>query len=200
MPSIKRVPDITFIVTAHSKPDALRITLGSLVLQKNIKSEILVSNNANGITRQAIRDVCRQFLNHPVREIPNDAPECYSAIEKIAPFATGKFLCFPSEEDYYTPVFAKKLLDHARRYKLHLVYCDSLYDDRIVGSYEVMRVQPRLGHIDKGGFLLRRNLFSGFPGTPDENTAASCDAYLIEKLRNDGISFGKVCEVLWVHN
>ena len=190
-------PDVSFIVTAHSKPQALRLTLISLLEQKKAKCEIIVSNNATGIARAAISAVCKELA---VGCVVNDAPECYSAIERLAPLATGKFLCFPSEEDYYTPVFARKLLDHARRYKLHLVYCDSLYDSRYIGSYEVMRVQPIIGHIDKGGFLLRRNLFNGFPGTPDEAVASLCDGYLVEKLRAEGISFGKIPEVLWVHN
>lgn len=192
-----KAPDVSFIVTAHSKPRALIVTLQSLTLQRGANVEILVSNNAKGIMRAAISTVCK---NYNVKEIKNDAPECYSAIEQLAPSATGKFLCFPSEEDYYTPVFARKLLDHARRYKLHLVYCDSLYDSRVFGSYEVMRVQPLMGHIDKGGFLLRRNLFNGFPGTPLENIPTLCDGALIERLRGDGIAFGKICEVLWVHN
>ncbi len=192
-----KAPDVSFIVTAHSKPEALKITLISLKLQKGVACEILVSNNAAGKNKDSINSVCRAI---GVRCIENAAPECYSAIELLAPSATGKFLCFPSEEDYYTPVFARKLLDHARRYKLHLVYCDSLYDSRVFGSYEVMRVQPLMGHIDKGGFLLRRNLFNGFPGTPLENIPTLCDGNLIEKLRRDGIAFGKICEVLWVHN
>ena len=195
-----RVPDISFIVTAHAKPDALRITLGSLVLQKDIKCQILVSNNATGIMKAAISSVCKEFNVREVVEVQNSAPECYSAIEKLAPLAKGRYLCFPSEEDYYTPVFGKKLLDHAKRYKLHLVYCDSLYDSRYIGSYEVMRVQPLIGHIDKGGFLLRRNLFNGFPNVPDSDIPTLCDGQLIEKLRADGISFGKIPEVLWVHN
>lgn len=190
-------PDISFIVTAHSKPDALRITLGSLQLQKDVKIEILVSNNAKDKMQTRISNVC---AGYQVKEILNSAPECYSAIEKLAPLATGKFLCFPSEEDYYTPVFGRKLLDHARRYKLHLVYCDCLYDSRYTGGYEVMRAQPLIAHIDKGGFLLRRNLFKKFPGTPDEAIPALCDGLLIEELRRDGISFGKIPEVLWVHN
>ncbi len=195
----KRVPDISFIVTAHSKPDALRITLQSLLLQKKCSVEILVSNNQiNPVMSKQISSVCAWFPT--VREIKNKQPECYSAIKQLAPLATGKYICFPSEEDYYTPVFGIKLLEHARRYKLELVYCDSLYDSRYIGSYEVMRVQPLIGHIDKGGFLLRRNLFTEFPGTPDEEIATLCDGYLIEKLRADGISFGKIPEVLWVHN
>ena len=193
-----KAPDVSFIVTAHSKPEALRITLSSLLLQQKVSMETLVSNNATSkYFRDAISSVCKEYK---VREVQNAAPECYSAIELLAPSATGKFLCFPSEEDYYTPVFARKLLDHARRYKLHLVYCDSLYDSRVFGSYEVMRVQPLMGHIDKGGFLLRRNLFNGFPGTPLENIPTLCDGALIERLRGDGIAFGKICEVLWVHN
>ncbi len=191
------MPDISFLVTAHSKPAALKITLSSLILQKSIKAEVIVSNNAKGKMADEISNVCAVY---GISCIINSSHDCYSACEHIAKYATGKYICFPSEEDYYTPVFGKKLLDHARRYKLELVYCDSLYDSRYIGSYEVMRVQPIIGHIDKGGFLLRRNLFNGFPGVPDDDVPALCDGLLIEKLRTEGISFGKIPEVLWVHN
>lgn len=170
------------------------ITLQSLILQKNITSEILVSNNS-GSAR--ISDICQMF---EVKEIRNDEPECYSATNLLAKHARGRFLCFPSEEDYYTPVFGRKLLAHARRFRLQLVYCDCIYDSRYIGSYEVMRVQPIIGHIDKGGFLVKRELFKGWPDTPIAGEPALCDGKMIEHLRGDGISFGKIPEVLWVHN
>src|SRR5258707_6354582 len=97
----------------------------SLKLQKKARVEILVSNNANGWMREEINQICNRFQ---VEAIENDEPECYSATNLLAKQARGRFLCFPSEEDYYTPVFAKKLLDHARRYKLHLVYFDCIYE------------------------------------------------------------------------
>ncbi len=169
----------------------------SLKLQQNCTSEILVSNNAYGRVKDEISKVCKLFS---VAEVQNGEPECYSATNLLAKQARGRFLCFPSEEDYYTPVFAKKLLHHASRFKLHLVYCDCIYDSRYIGSYEVVRVQPMIGHIDKGGFLVKRNLFRGWPGTPDEAIPALCDGQFVEYLRGDGISFGKIPEVLWVHN
>lgn len=195
---LKNLPDITFIVTAHYKPNQLKLTILSLLQQKGAKVEILVSNNTKDLKmRKAISEVCTELH---VRCIVNDAPECYSAINKIYPEARGRFLCFPSEEDYYCPEFSRKLLQHAKRFRLQLVYCDCLYDSRYIGSYEVMRVQPIIGHIDKGGFLLNRFLFEGFTDAPDKEIPTFCDGYLIEKLRAQQISFGKIPEVLWVHN
>ncbi len=194
---LRSVPDISFLVTANSKPEALAITLTSLNLQKKCSIEILVSNNATGQMREDITSICEMC---DVTEVQNDEPECYSATNMLAKRARGKFLCFPSEEDYYTPIFGQKLLAHARRFKLDLVYCDCIYDSRYIGSYEVMRVQPIIGHIDKGGFLLKRQLFHGWPDTPTLPISSLCDGKLIENLRGDGISFGKIPEVLWVHN
>lgn len=195
---MRRNVDISFLVTANSKPDALRITLGSLKLQKDIKSELIVSNNAsNAATLSKISKVCAEF---GAQCIVNSQPECYSATNLLSQYAIGRYVCFPSEEDYYTPIFGRQLLTHAKRFKLHLAYCDCLYDSRYTGSYEVMRVQPIIGHIDKGGFILRRNLFNGWPETPTTPCAAFCDGLLIENLRANGINYGKVCEVLWCHN
>lgn len=194
----KRLPDVSFLVTAHSNPKGLLITLASLKAQKDTKCEILVSNNAtNEDIADEISRLCKLFR---VKEIKNECPECYTAGNLLAEHAEGKYLCFPSEEDYYTPIFARQLFCHAERFKLHLAYCDCIYDSRYIGSYEVMRAQPIIGHIDKGGFLLRRSFFPGWPEVPKSEIPAFCDGLLIENLRAKGIAFGKVCEVLWVHN
>lgn len=192
------VPDISFLVTAHSKPAALVITLQSLFLQRNVKSEILVSNNAYGKMKKEISEVCARY---PVNEFINEKHNCYAATTFLSKHAKGKFLCFPSEEDYYTPVFGEKLLSHAKKFNLQFVYCDCLMDSRYFGSYEVLRAQPILGHIDKGGFLIKRELFKGWPKTPDRAIAAGCDGMLAEQIKNKKtVPYGKISDILWVHN
>ncbi len=78
-----------------------------------------------------------------------------------------------------------------------LIYCDCIYDGHGV-KYASMDVAPVGGRIDKGGFLLRRECFSGFAGPAGIDRAA--DAWLIEALIRTGVTHTKAPGYLWIHN
>jgi hypothetical protein len=75
-----------------------------------------------------------------------------------------------------------------------------VYDARLTGKYALLRQEPREGVIDKTAFLLRRDLFTGFPGKPVGDAPANCDGKLVEQLVSAGVVHGKVDEVLLFHN
>lgn len=197
---MRNVPKISFLVSAYDRPKELEICLRSLKLQQGISFEILVAINSTGRDFQLNQAVCNE-LGVQSFATARYCKECYSSGNWLAKRATGEFICFPSDDNYYVPKFGQKLYDFAKSFRLKLVYCDCIYDDRYTGSYEVMRVQPLIGHIDKGGFILRRDHFPGFPKVPKVAEPAFCDGLLIEKLRAEHkIQYGKIHDILWFHN
>ena len=78
-----------------------------------------------------------------------------------------------------------------------LIFCDCVYDGhgRIYAHEDV---RPEVNHIDKGGFLIKREVFPGFNGAPVGPCAA--DGWMIEQAVKSGASLAKVPGILWVHN
>ena len=187
-----RKPEISFIVSSYARPIELTICLKSLELQRT-NCEILIADNKGSSITQ---DICDGYAYY---DTSKKCKDCYQSANLLAKEARGKYLCFPSDDNYYTPFFAERLLAHAKRFKLDLVYCDFIQNPTTVGSYEVFRAQPIIGHIDKGGFLVKRDKFPGFP-TGSARKDVFADGLMIEQLRGTGIRFGKVNDVLWVHN
>jgi hypothetical protein len=130
--------------------------------------------------------------------IHTHAKTCYHSAEHGAAFAEGKYLCFPSDDSYYVPRFQELMVQAAESRDLQLVYCDMLFDGRRMGGrYGVLNVQPQLNHIDKTGFLVRRDVFDGFH---EKDASPAADGYFIEEMLRRGIRHGKVQDVLAVHN
>jgi glycosyltransferase involved in cell wall biosynthesis len=187
---------ISFIVSAHDRPIALRLCLLSLILQKYTDWEMIVVDNAetDEIARQH-EDACS--MDARIKYLRTGCTTCYESSEIGAGIAKGDWLCFPSDDSYYLPEFAGKLISHAEANKLELVYCDLV----MAGEENciVLNCQPKCCHIDKTNFMLKRNRMIPFPGkVPGERSCS--DGLLIDELMGLGIRQGKVPQPLCVHN
>lgn len=188
----KTMPKVSLIVSTYHQPDKLACLLYALKVQTYADFEVLVADNSMDpamLYRNASL-VCdlNDFRFHHLATGPND---CYGAAEKLVPEAAGEYLGFPSDDGYYVPGF----LDLMMKHNADLIYCDMVYDPRYCGKWAAIECQPKLGYIDKGGFLLRRKLFTRFP---DDHRLA--DGILINELMARGISHAKAVGLLWVHN
>lgn len=200
---------ISYIVSAFNRPMMLKTCLASLTSQVSEHNrEIIVTDNTLDIDISVAHSfICSYF---GVRYIRTMAESCYHSAEMGAALATNEWLCFPSDDSYYVPLFESKMLNFAAMYNWDLVYCDLIYELHRIGQgqgYKVLDVQPKWCHIDKTCFVLRRHLFESFPdkgkdGLYRENsTSSGSDGYLIESLvARPGLRHGKVVEVLAVHN
>jgi hypothetical protein len=74
-----------------------------------------------------------------------------------------------------------------------------VYDPRGGTAYRPIEVLPQVGLIDKGGFLVRRELFTGFPVEQDGGRQFA-DGMFVEQLVRRGVRKAKVPGTLWFHN
>ncbi len=208
---------VTYIVSAYDRPDMLRCCLASLAVQTDRDFEVIVADNSKTFAEQQ-QNAAVVSAFHDSRFGHRDTDciktvggwDCYWSAEYVAyNWAKGDWLCFPSDDSYYVPVFQERLLTRAKKDNLQLVYCDMVHGRSItpeIGSrfdrYERWFVEPRVNHIDKTGFLIKRSSFGGFVGkNRDAVGPASCDGLMIEDLvQRWSIRHGKVDEVLMVHN
>lgn len=127
------------------------------------------------------------------------AVECYDSANMVAPTTKGEWLCFPSDDSLYVQGFSEVMVDTANRTRADLVYCDCIYrQEKTAGkwpAYTVLETQPRMGRIDKTCFIVRRELFKGFPPHPK----GWRDGALIEQLVGDDVRHAKAPGVLVVH-
>jgi hypothetical protein len=188
-------PGITFIVSAYERPWALECCLASLREQSPNTTLIVTDNDPE----RRHEGICTHFGALHISTSTVSPFTCYGAANfAVEIYARREYLCFPSDDSYYTPDFAGSMLRGATDYNLDLVYCDML-DRRIRGYYSVFPVLPRLGHIDKTGFLIRAELFrrlGGFQHRPDPFS----DGDLIERAVTGGATHAKVPGVMVVHS
>lgn len=176
----------SFIVSAFDRPDALACLLYSLKIQTEPDFEVIVTNN--GTRSLSVADPRFEYFGPELRD-------CYESANYGATLATGEYLCFPSDDGYYAPRFLELMLRHGAN--ADLIYSNCVYDGHGC-ECGFMDAAPKCGSIDKGGFLVRRSLFTGFLGPFGADRAA--DGWLIEELVRSGASQQKVPILGWVHN
>ena len=203
-------PKATYIVSAYNRPECLPCCLWSLKVQSDPDFEVIVANNAMDWQAQLEHLNVVQSLNDPRFRHVNTAKfssrspawDCYWAAEWIFTHeARGEWICLPSDDSYYVPVFQQAMLEAAAHNRWQFVYSDMLYDRRLSGRYDRLLVEPRRDFIDKTGFLLHRNAWIGFPTKPTETPGpSSCDGEMAAELVRRGVAHGRVPEILVCHN
>lgn len=191
------MPKCTFIISAYDQPDELMLALLSLKVQTEPDWEAIVCDNSKRVKNSA----AVSLINDPRVRIEwtgKKCTNCFQSANLVVPKATGKYLCFPSCDNYYVPQFLELMLAHD---PADLIYCDMLHDPRGGnGEYRVWNVKPKISCIDKCGFLLKRELFQPFPWQLGQEGPTAADGMLVETLVKSGVKTAKAPGVLWVHN
>jgi hypothetical protein len=96
-------------------------------------------------------------------------------------WATGEAFIFPQDDAYYVPTALAEMVAALERDSGgDLALCGWLYD--LLG-FAPMPPNPRVGHVDVGGFLVRRETFLA-TGWPDSSQTA--DGKFIEGAARSG--------------
>jgi glycosyltransferase involved in cell wall biosynthesis len=201
------MPKVSYIVSAYNRPASLPCCLWSLKVQTDPDFEVIVADNGLEIAHDIRHQLAVCNLNDPrfrrvdTSNSENPAWDSYWSAEiAVEHEACGEWLCFPSDDSYYMPIFQEALVKAAEERGWDLVYCDMIYDRRLSGKYATLDVQARVGQIDKTGFLLKREKWIGFPHKPTVPGFSCADGEMIAQLVASGVKHGKVSEILVVHN
>ena len=117
----------------------------------------------------------------------------------------SEFVLITNGDNYYAPVFLERMFAKVDKDKLDLVLCDMIHSherpgERSQTSYKPFVTFPSLNHIDMGAFIVRADLAQS-AGFADKSYAA--DGVFVERIMRSGVRpvrWGKVDDVLFVHN
>ncbi len=184
---------ISFIVSVYDRPENLAGLVPQLKLQFKHLETIICDNFG------MVPDPEGMFGARLLGTGEMGALDPYDSANIAAREARGEWLCFPSDDSLYVADFSGIMLNMAKLTGAGLIYCDCVYKQGSIAgnwpAYSVLDVSPRMGRIDKTCFILKRELFQGFPPHPRNYR----DGALIEELVRSGVKHAKAPGVLCVH-
>lgn len=190
-------PSVSILIATHDKPQALGACLRSLQIQKFDDFEAIVVHEQSPKMWESARvlnelkDNRFRFLSYP--EDVNDFGITAKvwALEK----SSGGIIAHVNGDCYYTPVYLERMVEPIASGRADFTYCDWVTHHN---AYRVLEAFPRLGRIDSGGWLCRRDVVEATPW-PSEQRKDCGDGWYVEQLAV-GRRLEKVDGVLWVHN
>lgn len=191
-------PKITFIVSAwgRRRPLCLRTMLSSLIVQTEPRWEAIVIDMEHV---DAHESYCR--MDSRISYSHGEHKTIYHASEYAATLASGDWLAFPSDDGYYCPYFATKMIEKGEVDNLDLVLCDLMYGGALPGEkqrYWKLDTHPQKCSIDKTSFVVRRSKM--IPFSAKDYDVQQSDGIFAEELIASGAKWGKVAEILACHN
>ncbi len=182
------------VICAADRPERLPVLVWSLMAQTFASWELLVlDQSGDGMVMRYLEDVlgdCRVR----VKRVPRRGDWGYREKQAAAlDMAIGSAVMFPPDDAYYAPVALEVMGAEIAR-GADLVLCGWLY--RLFG-YQPMPPNPRVGHVDVGGFMVRRSTFLEH-GWPDGSQTA--DGRFVERLVASGVRVVTCPGVLYVQN
>lgn len=187
-------PQISFIVSAYNRPESLKLCLHSLRLQTYPDWEAIVVDRADTIYNSSVH--AGSCLDQNITYVSEMSPNKYYSCETGAKIAKGEWLCFPSDDSYYVPQFAARMIKCGEDNEADLVYCDLVHGHH--DTHNFLSCYPRVGQIDKTNFIIRRSKMEPF-SMKDINYELS-DGYFIESVIKHGAKVAKLSQLLVVHN
>jgi hypothetical protein len=182
------------VICAADRAKRLPVLVWSLIAQTHTDWELLIlDQSANGCVAYHVRDL-RTDARVRVRVVPKRGDWGYSEKAIAArDMATGEALLFPQDDAYYVPI-ALEAMSGEIALGADLALCGWLYP---LFGYAPMPPNPRVGHVDVGGFMVRRETFLAH-GWPDDSHEA--DGKLVERLVASGVRVATCPEILYAAN
>lgn len=177
--------------------------LYSLLSQTNKDWEAIVMDEGeNEEIIKSLNDSRIKYYRHDRMEI-TDGRGSLGLLAKDAgrKYATGKYLCFPSEDIYYVPKFIEYMLAEVKYFDL--LYCNFVHE---YFGYKVIDAAPVVKKMDTCNFIMLNHdkfkdiTFESCFDYEDKESIGLADGLFVEKLLVAGATNEKVDAVLMVHN
>jgi glycosyltransferase involved in cell wall biosynthesis len=203
------MPDISYIVSAYSWMEQLPTCLYSLKAQTHGDFEVIVTDNS---TKENLARRCRSIVTsmrdkrfrylHTAGKIRVSDP--YWSSEYGIKHSSGRWLCFPTDDAYYPPEWAQRMLVAAYRGNLDLVLCERLIAGPdgcgAEGYFPVDCAESGIPGY-KPSFLVRRSKFAGWLNKPMVVACSGVDRTTLEHLiKQKDVRSGFCRGLYYVHN
>lgn len=133
------------------------------------------------------------FITTPERKQQFGHPHRQKAIEELVESGCD-WIGLTNQDNYYAPVYLEWMLSTAQEKDAAFVYCDCVHSHKM---WKPLPGEVRRGHIDLGGFLVRRDVAEKIKF--DKFTFAG-DWDYISRVRTAAKKIAKVSASLFVHN
>jgi glycosyltransferase involved in cell wall biosynthesis len=149
---------IEFIIPTYNRPDHLMCTINSIVAQRSGDWKIHVVADC---PPEGTLDKIMNYFEGDDRIKFTILPERYNDWGHTprnygAQHATEDWIVMTGEDNYYTPVFVDNFLDAVKeRPNAHFVFCNMVHNWTDF-QYFAIDCKPRLGSIDIGNFMIKR--------------------------------------------
>jgi hypothetical protein len=166
------------VICVADRPERLPLLLWSVVAQTYGDWEfILLDQSARGDVNRYIKQV-PLWVHGRVRylRVADNRDWGYAAkYSAAASLANGEALIFPQDDSYYVPTAFATMVESLKRGN-DLALCGWLYD---LFGYAPMPPNPQIGHVDIGGFMVRKSVFleTGWP-----NGSQTADGQFVEHM------------------
>jgi len=184
-------PSVELLIGTYDRVERLPATLATLQAQTHTRFRASVLDEHP--TRLASSIVgsfhAVRFSHRPVG--PWRADWHYTVRHEAALRSGADWLGFPTNDGLYAPVYLERMLAAADGFDL--VACDWVYAH---AGYQPWTVEPRVGHIDLGGYLIRTAAYRAVGGFP--NRGHEADGQLVELLIERGYRVGLLRQTLYV--
>jgi hypothetical protein len=182
------------VICVADRPLRLPLLVWSLIAQTHEDWQLIIlDQSANGCVTHHVSSL-KHDKRIVVRRVERHGDWGYHEKAKAArELASGEALMFPQDDSYYTPTALARLSAEIER-GADLALCGWLYD---LFGYLPMPPNPRVGHVDVGGFMVRRSTFLEH-GWPDGTQTA--DGLFIERLVASGVRTALCQGTLFVRN
>lgn len=185
---------VVSLVCIADRPRMLPVLIACLRAQTFDAWELIVLDQAND---GAIQGVVTAADDPRVQWIPVPNHHDWGQTEKVKAaqtIARGDVLGFPNDDAYYAPCYLARMVAMLDDATLDLVYCDWIFDKF---NYLPMVVAPKTGHIDVGGFLVRRQTFMAI-GWDDRGDTG--DGIFVEHIVASGARHARIAACYYVKN
>lgn len=180
------------VVSVADRPERLPLLYWSLVAQTHQAWELLVLDQSDegGVERNVgVRDARVRVMRVERRGDWGQSAKEHAAESR----ATGDAVMFPNDDAYYVPIALAAMVRQLEA-GADLVLCGWLYD---LMGYVPMPPRPAVGHVDVGGFMVRRTTFLAH-GWPSK--AQTGDGELVLSLIAAGARVATCPGTLYVKN